>query len=110
MSALNISRHDKVLRLAGSLRIDDIVPALAGLKKQCAQALPEVIDLAGVTACDSAGVALMLELRRMGVKQITHLPADMVAIVEACQIHPLLPANRSVSDRADASTYKNENS
>lgn len=110
MSGLGVSRQNDTLLLSGTLRMGDIVPALAGLKAQCAKDVPQTIDLAGVTACDSAGVALMLELKRMGVATITNVPSDMDAIVHACQMEGLMPTNRRISDEAEASLNHNENS
>lgn len=91
MAGLSIDRQENVLRLAGSLRIDDIVPALPELKARCGGTLPGIVDLQGVADCDSAGVALLLELRRMGVAEVRHVPAGMAAIVRACQLEALLP-------------------
>ncbi|MEW6692970.1 MAG: STAS domain-containing protein [Pseudomonadota bacterium] len=108
MNAFRVTRMGETLRVEGELRIGGIVQALELLRRELAHGPAAMLDLAGVTACDSSAVALMLEMRRLGVAGIRHAPSDMDAIVRACQLEELLPADPS-SASAGASK-NNENS
>lgn len=91
MNGLRITRAGNGLTLAGDLRLAGIVPALEALRRELARGPVQWLDLAGVEDCDSSAVALMLEMRRLGVAAIRHMPANMQAIVRACQLEALLP-------------------
>jgi ABC-type transporter Mla MlaB component len=88
----------ETLRVEGELRIGVIVQALEALRRELAHGPVAELDLAGVTACDSSAVALMLEMRRLGVAAIRHAPSDMDAIVRACQLEELLSAAPSPAE------------
>lgn len=108
MTELTITREGKTLRLAGPLRLGGVAQALELLRRELARGPVDTLDLAGVSSCDSSAVALMLEMRRQGVGGIRHVPADMDAIVRACQLEELLSADPSP---AEAGALKNnENS
>jgi len=79
------------LRIEGQLRIDGIVAALRDLQARFAAGNPpSFVDLGGVSDNDSSAVALMLELRRMGLREIRNMPRGMQDIVRACQLEGLL--------------------
>lgn len=109
MTALTISREGETLRLAGSLRLEGAAEALNRLRRELARASVATLDLAGVTRCDSSAVALLLEMQRQGVKQIRHVPADMAAIVRACQLETLLATDPAPSPAAERPNH-NEHS
>lgn len=90
MSTFRVSREGEALRLEGELRLPGIVQSLEQLRGELGKGVVTTLDLAGVTACDSSAVALMLEMRRLGVSRILHVPEDMEAIVRACQLEELL--------------------
>lgn len=109
MTALTITREGETLRLTGTLRLEDAAEALDGLRRELARGPVATLDLAEVTRCDSSAVALLLEMQRQGVKQIFHVPADMAAIVRACQLEALLATDSSSSPAAGRSNH-NEHS
>ncbi|MEW6445378.1 MAG: STAS domain-containing protein [Pseudomonadota bacterium] len=90
-----ISLLDGGLRFEGELRFDGIVTALRAARALAGDSVPAFADLGGVTDCDSSAVALMLELRRQGVREIRNMPAEMRAIVNACQLEGLLGDSKS---------------
>jgi len=54
-----------------------------------------VLDLQGITACDSAGLALLIEMKRWCKKQekslqIVDIPADVVVLAQFCGVEDLL--------------------
>ncbi|MGC8730938.1 MAG: STAS domain-containing protein [Halothiobacillaceae bacterium] len=100
MNAFRVTRMGETLKVEGELRIGGIVQALELLRRELAHGPAAMLDLAGVTACDSSAVALMLEMRRQGVSRIRHVPADMEAIVRACQLETLLATDPSPSSVA----------
>ncbi len=60
------------------------------------QQLPRRIDLAGVTRCDSAGVALLVEWLRLARAagrdlQFTQVTPQMLAIIKVTDLDTLLP-------------------
>lgn len=107
MSVIRLSREGETLRLEGELRLQGITKTLDLLRSELARGAVTTIDLAGVTACDSSAVALMLEMRRLGVGRIRHAPEDMDAIVRACQLEELLAADQT---SAVAASNNDENS
>ncbi|MGK0674030.1 MAG: STAS domain-containing protein [Halothiobacillaceae bacterium] len=107
MTELTITREGETLKLAGPLRLGGAARALELLRRELARGPVGTLDLAGVSSCDSSAVALMLEMRRQGVRKIRHVPADMDAIVRACQLEALLSADPS-SAEAGVSNH-NEN-
>lgn len=53
------------------------------------------LDLDGVTACDSAGLALLIEMKRWCVKQkkqlnLVSVPSLIVALAQFCGVNDLL--------------------
>jgi ABC-type transporter Mla MlaB component len=100
LTELTITREGETLKLSGPLRLDGVVQALEGLRRELAQGPVVTLDLAGVSTCDSSAVALMLEMRRQGVREIRHVPVDMQAIVRACQLETLLATDPSPSPAA----------
>ncbi|MEF3193115.1 MAG: STAS domain-containing protein [Halothiobacillaceae bacterium] len=107
MNTFRVTRTGETLRLEGELRIGAIMQALELLRRELAHGSVAVLDLAGVTACDSSAVALMLEMRRLGVAQIKHIPSDMEAIVRACQLEALLAADPSPAEAGAAKNNEN---
>jgi len=111
LSKLRVIRQGQELKLEGELRMASMPQALALLRRELGLGSVIAIDLAGVTACDSSAVALMLEMKRQGVAAIRHLPSDMEAIVRACQLEELLQADLPPSATvADGVPNHNENS
>ncbi|MDM7322805.1 MAG: STAS domain-containing protein [Gammaproteobacteria bacterium] len=100
MTEFTITREGETLRLAGPLYLGGVMQALEKLRRELAHGSVTTLDLAGVSACDSSAVALILEMRRQGVSVIRHIPADMEAIVRACQLETLFAIDPSPSPAA----------
>jgi phospholipid transport system transporter-binding protein len=93
----------EVLRLEGALSYETIPTVLAETAQFAARAdLPESIriDFAGVTAVDSAAVALLLEWRRMAAARgktlvFENLPANLLALARLYGVSELIQPHQS---------------
>jgi len=91
-----VDAGDGRFALAGELGFDTVTRLLAAGEKAFAPHPRIELDLAGVTRCDSAAVALLLEWVRMteqrgGTLAYRNLPASLVAIASISDVEDLLP-------------------
>ncbi len=88
----------EVLHLKGALSFETVPGVLAESERFAARDdLPDglVIDFAGVTGADSAGVALLLEWRRLAAARrkvlvFANLPANLMALAELYGVASLI--------------------
>lgn len=68
------------------------VSNVAKLFKQLPKTLPGEVDVAAVTRCDSAGLALLLECRSRagGTLKLTGANAQLLSLLDFYQLRPLL--------------------
>ena len=84
-----------VLALSGPLTFASAAATLEAQRRQLAGGSVQVIDLAGVGECDSAGLACVLALlseaqqRRGGDVQLIHVPAGLRALAEVADLGKL---------------------
>ncbi|WP_254427242.1 STAS domain-containing protein [Rhodanobacter sp. C01] len=83
------------LGVAGLLDFETAAPALQAIRSALAASQSTRLDLAGVSRCDSAGlacvVAAVAEAARHGRKlQVIHMPADMQALASVCEVDQLI--------------------
>ncbi|MHC1480123.1 STAS domain-containing protein [Frateuria aurantia] len=77
-----------VLSVEGPLTFATAAETLSRLQSRLAEAPVQVIDLAGVSECDSAGLACVLALmsdaqqRSSAEVQLAHVPAGLRALAE----------------------------
>lgn len=84
-----------VLGVAGVLDFDTAAPALQAIQSALAAGPVTLLDLAGVSRSDSAGLACVLaamaEAARHGrTLQVTHMPAGMQALANVCEVDGLI--------------------
>lgn len=95
-AALQVDRPDAgTLALSGALTFATAAGALEQAGAALADGAPTRLDLGGVQATDSAGLACVLALlaraRRAGrVLTVANLPADLRALARVCEVEPLL--------------------
>lgn len=82
--------------LSGPLRFETVPGVYAAARKPFAAHRQLVVDLAEVSACDSAALALVLEWVRMAtargaVLRYRNLPAALLAIASISDVDGLLP-------------------
>lgn len=83
-------------RVEGRLSFDTVVEALAASQRLFSESDTVQLDLSGVTATDSAGLALLIEwVRRAqhGKCQLSfsHVPEQILAIAKISDVDKLLP-------------------
>lgn len=83
------------LQLSGRIDMDSAAAQLAQLKRQLNGSAAQEIDLSGVTASDSAALALLLELVRHGrqggrVLRIGTLPPTLASLARLYGLDELL--------------------
>ncbi|HEX7112022.1 MAG TPA: STAS domain-containing protein [Mizugakiibacter sp.] len=97
-TALQVERPDTdTLALSGALTFATAAGALERAGAALADGAPTRLDLGGVRATDSAGLACVLALlaraRRTGrALTVANLPADLRALARVCEVEPLLGA------------------
>lgn len=97
-AALQVDRPDAVtLALSGALTFATAAAALQSAEAALADGAATRLDLGGVRATDSAGLACVLALlaraRRAGrALTVANLPADLRALARVCEVEPLLGA------------------
>lgn len=84
-----------ILAMSGALVFATAAKALADARPAVARDEVTTLDLAGVTASDSAGLAVLLALRRAaqarGVTMaITSVPATLLALAQLGEVEDLL--------------------
>lgn len=95
-SPLQVDRPDAgTLALSGALTFATAASALEQAGAALADGAPTRLDLGGVQATDSAGLACVLALlaraRRAGsALTVANLPADLRALARVCEVEPLL--------------------
>lgn len=83
------------LALAGALVFDTVSGALRQARDCVRDGRHETLDLDGVTAVDSAGLACVLAImaaarRHGGALRVVHLPDDLAALARVCEVESLL--------------------
>ncbi|CAM5397694.1 STAS domain-containing protein [Rhodanobacter lindaniclasticus] len=83
------------LAVSGVLDFDTAAAALAAIRAALETGAATQLDLAGVTRCDSAGLACVLAAaadadRRGRHLQVTGMPAGMQALAQVCEVDSLL--------------------
>ncbi|GAP66124.1 putative NTP binding protein [Mizugakiibacter sediminis] len=97
-AALQVNRHDDgTLALSGALTFATAAGALRQAGAALADGAPARLDLGGVQATDSAGLACVLALlaraRRAGrALTVTNLPPGLRALARVCEVEALLDA------------------
>ncbi len=84
-----------VLAMSGALVFATAAKALADARPAVARGEVTTLDLTGVTASDSAGLAVLLALRRAAQARgvtvvITSLPATLLALAQLGEVEDLL--------------------
>lgn len=93
--------NNKVVYLEGDLTIGNVVARKATLAQwlQTYQASEVVFDFSRVANCDSAGLALIIDLIRCAAKlgkslRLTHLSQQMLDLVTFCGVDELISRNQ----------------
>lgn len=81
--------------VSGALNFATAANALAAMRDAFGRDDRRTLDLAGVTTCDSAGLACVLaalaEADKGGRRVVVHhVPAGMEALAQVCGVEPLL--------------------
>jgi len=84
------------LRVSGELGFDSVAGLLAESRKHLAAPGPLNIDLSGVTASDSAGLALLIEWLRLAKQagrplSYAGVPEQLRALARISEVEDLLP-------------------
>jgi len=87
---------DGSIHIKGQLTFDSVNAALAAGQGMFARKKRLVIDLKGVEATDSAGLALLVEwvgeAKRAGCKlKLSHVPKQALALARISEVEKLLP-------------------
>lgn len=85
-----------VLALSGTVDFTTATQILESVQSTLKTGGPTVIDLAGVTRINSAGLAVMIEwlsvARREGVElRFDHVPKGLRELANVCQVDDMLP-------------------
>lgn len=92
MSQLGII-DEHTWRLTGELSFATVSNLLGELCQRAAQTPPQVIDLSEVTRADSAGLALLIEIRKqptMAAAVFRYIPKQMLILAAVWGVQPLL--------------------
>jgi len=89
------STSPATLAVTGALVFDSAAHALKQADELLKKTPHDTLDLAGVTATDSAGLACVLAVlataRRQGGKlRVVNMPASLNALARVCEVGPLL--------------------
>ena len=81
--------------LTGQLKFDTAADALAAITEKLGQSQHLSLNLAGVTAANSAGLALLIECKAMALRSgktvsFENIPDALQKIAEVCQVQDLL--------------------
>lgn len=99
MSQLSIV-DEHTWRLSGELSFATVGTLLSELLQHAAQIPPQVIDLSEVTRADSAGLALLIEMRKqpaIAPAIFRHIPKQMLTLAEVCGVQSLLTETVAVT-------------
>jgi phospholipid transport system transporter-binding protein len=80
-------------RLVGELSLATVNNLLGELCQRAAQTPPQVIDLSEVTRADSAGLALLIEIRKqptMAAAVFHHIPKQILILAAVWGVQPFL--------------------
>jgi phospholipid transport system transporter-binding protein len=80
-------------RLTGELTFATVAPLLTEFTQQLAHQIPHCLDLQEVTRTDSAGLALLIEIRRLTQSQAVvfrNIPPQMLRIAAVSGVADLL--------------------
>lgn len=80
-------------RLAGELSFATVSNLLSELCQRAAQTPPQVVDFSEVTRADSAGLALLIEMRKQPATAAAifrHLPQQLLILAAVCGVQTLL--------------------
>lgn len=92
MSQLSVV-DEHTWRLSGELSFATVSTLLSELQQRAAQIPPQVIDFSEVTRADSAGLALLIEMRKqplIAAAIFRHIPKQMLILAEVCGVQSLL--------------------
>jgi phospholipid transport system transporter-binding protein len=83
------------LRVSGVLSFDTAAGALQAIRSSLASGQAAQLDLAGVSHCDSAGLACVLAAiadadQRGQPVRVVGMPAGMLALAQVCEVDRLL--------------------
>jgi phospholipid transport system transporter-binding protein len=83
-------------QLSGELSFATVGALLSEFTQRAALSPPKVLDLSDVTRTDSAGLALLIELRGQDASMtFRHLPAQMLSLATLSGVQNLLTQNLS---------------
>lgn len=92
MSQLSVV-DQQTWRLSGELSFATVSTLLSELLQRAAQTPPQLIDFSEVTRADSAGLALLIEMRKQPLIApaiFHHIPKQMLILAEVCGVQSLL--------------------
>ncbi|HEY8682331.1 MAG TPA: STAS domain-containing protein [Rhodanobacter sp.] len=83
------------LGVSGVLSFDTAAAALPAIHAALAEGAANQLDLSGVSRSDSAGLACVLAVAARAARdgqalQVIHMPADMQALAQVCEVDTLL--------------------
>lgn len=88
-----IAENDNTWRLSGELSFATVGALLADFTQRAAQTPPKVIDLCDITRTDSAGLALLIELRRQTKDApftFRNIPAQLLSLAKLSGVQDIL--------------------
>lgn len=95
-AGFELSRESDKLAVSGVLSFETAAAALEAMQSAAVGETPIAeLDLAGVSHCDSAGLACVLEIaaeidRRGGSLKVSSMPEGMRALAQVCDVDHLL--------------------
>ena len=92
MSQLSVI-DEQTWQLMGELSFATVNNLLSELCQRAAPTPPQVIDFSGVTRADSAGLALLIEIRQqptMTTVVFRHIPKQLLILAAVCGVQSLL--------------------
>ncbi|NJO18115.1 MAG: STAS domain-containing protein [Thioploca sp.] len=92
MSQLSVA-DEHTWRLSGELSFTTVSSLLSELLQRAAQSPPQIVDFSEVTRADSAGLALLIEMRKqppIAAAIFRHIPKQMLILAEVCGVESLL--------------------
>ena len=99
MSQLSIV-DEQTWQLSGELSFATVGTLLSELLQHAAPIPPQVIDFSEVTRADSAGLALLIEMRKqpsIASAIFRHIPKQMLTLAEVCGVQSLLTETVAVA-------------
>lgn len=91
---------EQTWRLSGELSFATVSTLLSELLQHAAQTPPQVIDFSEVTRADSAGLALLIEMRKqpfIASAIFRHIPKQMLILATVCGVESLLTETVAVA-------------